>query len=547
MMNDIMANRKSAQNLATPAGEPQASKIEEIPQHTPKVIEDAEEVNCNSITNWIGKKVGKKRIKSTISKCDETESKCAENGSNKSIKRYDEEGNEFAQLVGSTVGREHIGERCKESDKNLRNWAIVLPDNEGPDERGKLKKVIEKVNNVVEMLLPGQKIKWVATMSAITQGGVWSDETPIIQIVMSKLGHHPVVLAKLCELTNQGNDEPKAKLVVLERFYTWMRDTYQDVKHQGSVETPIKVQTRKVNGENAEINVATANNDRPMMIGKVGESSREQAQTGELKYDLTISELDKLGKRIIPLTAGNEIGWAIITRDLTENLTLKNKKVILEIMLKKLGQHGDASAQAVVLLVQTAREPDEYSDPLERFHEWLLRKYQLTIRQQMAKFRLLLQNMPWSWESNPADRLREIMHEVHLTWGEAAQINAFQEELKAIIGSKMEADIYLKLCEKPVKEWYNEMTKLWMTLRVKEMTEKDGNKTQAFGKRMQKLDETAPSVNTSFDARDNGDAKICFKCGLKGHIAHNCKTKTNNLKRRGLEKGAISTKRVKTE
>jgi len=70
------------------------------------------------------------------------------------------------------------------------------------------------------------------------------------------------------------------------------------------------------------------------------------------------------------------------------------------------------------------------------------------------------------------------MHEVHLTWDDAVQIKAFRDELEAIIGSKMETNMYLKLCEKPVKEWYNEITNFWMILQVKNGAEKDSNEIQ---------------------------------------------------------------------
>ena len=151
---------------------------------------------------------------------------------------------------------------------------------------------------------------------------------------------------------------------------------------------------------------------------------------------------------------------------------------MLQIMREKLGQHASASAQAAILLVHTARWPDEHPDPLEKFYKWLLRKHQLTVGQQLAKFRLLMQNMLWSWGNNPADRILEIMHEVHLTWDDAVQINAFRDDLEAIIGSKMETNMYLKLCEKPVKEWYNEITNFWMILRDKKRAEEDSNEIQ---------------------------------------------------------------------
>jgi len=56
-----------------------------------------------------------------------------------------------------------------------------------------------------------------------------------------------------------------------------------------------------------------------------------------------------------------------------------DKKAMLQIMREKLGQHVSASAQAAILLVHTARWPDEHPNPLEKFYEWLLRNHQLTV------------------------------------------------------------------------------------------------------------------------------------------------------------------------
>ena len=368
-MNDNVEDRENAQNPSVPEGEQRMISIGETSKKIEAAIKDAEKIKRSKIGKCY-KKAKQAIIKKFMSSEKETTDDGVTNNTitkgNKIKKRY----NMFTTVLPDSEGRMVI---------NRTNEALMITDDDVINERSKLEEVIEEVNHAVEMLLPGQEVKWVTTASAVTQREMWSDETPIIQITMQKLGHHLVALEKLCELVNQGKGEPESRSAVLERFYMWVRNNYQHGKTQGSLKTPEKVQGGKVDGENAEINVATANSDRPIMIGKIGECSRERARTNESKYDLTIKELDKLGKRILPLMPGNEIEWVTITRDLTKNLTFKDKKAMLQIMREKLGQHVSASAQAAILLVHTARWPDEHPDPLEKFYEWLLRNHQLTV------------------------------------------------------------------------------------------------------------------------------------------------------------------------
>ena len=563
-MNGNVADREHAQNPSVLEGEQQVISTGETLNKVGTVIKDAEEVKRSKPRKYYNN-VKQAIIKNFMSSGKES----IGNGvTNNAITKGNKIGKPYNT---STTGFPDSKERVAMSGVNETS---MITNDKVISERSKLEEIIEEINNVVEMLLPGQEAKWVETTSAITQREVWSDETPMIQIIMQKLGHHLVALEKLCEMVNQGNGEPETRSAILERFYIWVRDNYQHGKTQGSLKTPEKILCGKVDGENAEINVATTSSDRPIMIGKMGECSLEQVRTDESKYDLTIKELDKLGKRILPLMTGNEIEWVTITRDLTKNLTLKDKKAMLQIMHEKLGQHASASAQAAILLVHTTRWPDEHPDPLEKFYEWLLKKHEPTVGQQLTKFKLLMQNMPWSWEGNPADRIMEIMHEVHLTCDDAVQINAFQDELEAIIGSKMETNTYLKLCEKPVKEWYNEITNFWMTLRVKKRAEKDSNEIQvnttkithkrsnddvnevaivlhAAGKRS-KLHRDDELIERNKRQKERQDEK-CPRCRNGTHLVKNCplprkrgrgSRKRNKIKRQKLSDRPNGKKRA---
>jgi len=283
------------------------------------------------------------------------------------------------------------------------------------------------------------------------------------------------------------------------------------------------------NWEDIKTSVDTANSDKPIWIEGATEGLPKQARPIESEYDLTIKELDKLGKRILPLTIGSEIEWVTITRDLTKELTLENKKAMLQIMYKKLGQHADALAQAKILMVHTAQRPDKYPDPLDKFYDWLLRKHQLTVRQQLTKFRTLMQNMLWFWRNNPADRILEIMHEVQLTWDDAMQIKALREELKAMIGSKIGIKMYLTLCEKPINEWWGEITNFWTILRFTKETEEDDNKKQLNSTKggHRKLNEDKNEVAQALVAEAKRskiykDNEKCPRCRKRKHPIQNC-------------------------
>ena len=258
-----------------------------------------------------------------------------------------------------------------------------------------------------------------------------------------------------------------------------LRNVNETTERPGQEETwPCKKGGRSeenVDEENPERRVATEESDESATNDTAIDCSLVNMQLGEVKHNLTIRELDILKERIMPLMPGKEIEWVIITREITKTLTLTDKKAMLQTMCKNLGHHADALAKVKILLVHMAQRPDQYPNPLEEFYAWVLEKYKGTARQQLIKLNLLLKNMSWSWETNPADRILAIMHEVHFTWDDVENNDALREEIKLFIGSKMDISTYSTLCEKPVKEWYDEITNIWRILKFKEPAEKDRN------------------------------------------------------------------------
>jgi len=263
--------------------------------------------------------------------------------------------------------------------------------------------------------------------------------------------------------------------------------------------------TRAVNERSKEL----AAND------EASECSSVDMHPIETKHNLTIRELDILKERIMPLVPKKEIEWVMMTRDVTNNLTIRDKKAMLQVICRSLERHAEAFAQVKILLIQAAQWPEKYPDPLQNFYEWLLKRYKYTTRQQLIKLSELLENMRWSWETNPADKILAIMHEVHLTWDNVMSNDAMRDDFKAILASKMGTSTYVMLNKKPVEEWYAEITKIWEDMRINKATEENV---------MANLTKIKDSDTSDETIEGNKRNKICYKCGLNGHIAHNCKT-----------------------
>jgi len=324
------------------------------------------------------------------------------------------------------------------------------------------------------------------------------------------------------------------------KVFTKVNKVNETTEHQGQrgIWSHEKGERSEVNidEDNPEIRVATVDNEESATDNRTSERSQVITQRNENKHDLTIGELDILQERIMPLRRGDEIEWVMMTQDVTKGLTITDKKAMLQIMWKKLENHADALNKVKILLVHAAQRPDQYPNPLDEFYAWMTRQYKCTARQRLIQLNVLLKRMFWSWGSNPADRILAIMHEVHFTWDDVENNEALRDEIKAFIRSNMGVSMNSVLCEKPVKEWYKEITNIWESLKINEPIEENqkailtGNKN----KRHYEINEDEKPAD-----------KRCHNCGLTGHIAHNCKTKTNDRKRKTTRQGMTPDKRQK--
>jgi len=272
-------------------------------------------------------------------------------------------------------------------------------------------------------------------------------------------------------------------------------------------------ETRAVNERSKEL----AAND------EASECSSADMHPIETKHNLTIRELDILKERIMPLMPKKEIEWVMMTRDVTNNLTIRDKKAMLQIMCKKLKNHAEAFAKVKILLVHAAQKPDHYTNPLEEFYKWLLGKYKCTVRQQAIKFNWLLKNMNWSWKINPVDQILAKMHEVHLTWDDVMSNDAMRDDFKAILASKMKTSTYVMLNKKPVEEWYQEITKIWKSLKKGKLVKTINNAKSSKRTRLryEPLDDDGNKKVTALNVEaKNGN--FCPRCRKGTHLVRNC-------------------------
>ena len=234
------------------------------------------------------------------------------------------------------------------------------------------------------------------------------------------------------------------------------------------------------------------------------------------KSDASGTDIEKLrflAETIMPLQPGKEIEWVIITRELTKHRAIKcDENLMLTLIIHKLLGHSRAYHRAKILLVQSAKAQGKEKDTLEKLYEWILQNYQLSLRQQIEMFKKELHHMHWSWENNPADDLTVIMHAVQLTWEEVNKTQELREELETFLASKLGTNLYITLKERPVNAWYEEITRIYKSQKMNKNTEKK---------------------KSSIVATTDTNQRNCFKCGLKGHIAHNCKTKESRKRPMG--------------
>jgi len=164
---------------------------------------------------------------------------------------------------------------------------------------------------------------------------------------------------------------------------------------------------------------------------------------------------------VIPLIPGNEIAWAVLTKQAVARGKQGEETMILQALMPQLSSHPEVAAQATMLLVQAANNPEKGREVLNNLFQWVQSRYQLTPRQKRASFIQKLKNMQWTWEVNPADVLTGIMTTSQLTWDEVLKNPSLREELEAIMVSKMDISLHLQITKQDPKRWRQAITEIW--------------------------------------------------------------------------------------
>jgi len=129
--------------------------------------------------------------------------------------------------------------------------------------------------------------------------------------------------------------------------------------------------------------------------------------------------------------------------------------------MPQLSSHPEVAAQATMLLVQAANNPERGKEVLNSLFQWIQSRYRLTPRQKRASFIQKLRNMQWTWDVNPADLLTGIMTTSQLTWDEVLKNPSLKEELEATMASKMDISLHLQITKLDPKKWRQAITEIW--------------------------------------------------------------------------------------
>jgi len=164
---------------------------------------------------------------------------------------------------------------------------------------------------------------------------------------------------------------------------------------------------------------------------------------------------------VIPLVPGNEIAWAVLTGQAVRRVKKGEETMLLQALMPQLSTHPEVAAQATMLLVQAANNPEKGKEVLINLLQWIQSRYKLSPRQKRASFVQKLKEMQWTWHENPADVLTGIMTTSQLTWDEVVGTPVLREELEAIMGSKMDISLHLQITKRDPKEWRKAITEVW--------------------------------------------------------------------------------------
>jgi len=196
-------------------------------------------------------------------------------------------------------------------------------------------------------------------------------------------------------------------------------------------------------------------------------------ESGEIKNELDVAantlpmgaqnqlRIQDIRRVVIPLIPGNEIAWAVLTKQAVARGKQGEETMILQALMPQLSSHPEVAAQATMLLVQAANNPERGSEVLNNLFQWVQSRYQLTPRQKRASFIQKLRNMQWTWDVNPADVLTGIMTTSQLTWDEVLKNPSLKEELEATMASKMDISLHLQITKQDPKRWRQAITEIW--------------------------------------------------------------------------------------
>jgi len=189
------------------------------------------------------------------------------------------------------------------------------------------------------------------------------------------------------------------------------------------------------------------------------EGSLEKEELGV--YGNAPLRIQDLKRVVIPLVPGNEIYWAIITEPVVKRGRQGEETTILQALMPQLQSHAEATAQATTLLVQAANDPHKGREVLTNLFQWLRSRYRLTPRQKRANFARKLREMQWTWRTNPADKITEIMTASQLTWDQVLGDQTLREELEAALASKLDLSLHLQITKKDPKDWRKAISEVW--------------------------------------------------------------------------------------
>ena len=202
----------------------------------------------------------------------------------------------------------------------------------------------------------------------------------------------------------------------------------------------------------------------PQLPTSEGEETDDESKTQTEPNDRNL-RIQDLKRVMMPLMPGQEISWATLMEQLLSRGRPGEEALALQALIPQLTGHAEVAAQATSLLVEAAGKPLQEQKVLSTFFQWMRSKYQLSPRQKRSILARKLREMRWNWRTNPADKIANILSEVQLTWDDVIRQPALREELEAALASKVDISLQLRITQKPVQQWEQEITAIWESVK----------------------------------------------------------------------------------